>query len=164
MVERSEDERADAAAAHGQPGGHRPFLVEIVRDDDDGRHVAQRQTEPGYETECYEQREQRISEGGYDEPGGRDYRSDDGHLLASVSVGQEAGYGTGQQGHSHEQRSDPGRLALALLEVLLKLDEYDAERERHAVRDHVHHERSEHDHPPPTTVGRLIVQVRRRRR
>jgi len=41
VVERREDERADAAAAHGQPGGHRSFLVKVVRDDDDGRHVAQ---------------------------------------------------------------------------------------------------------------------------
>jgi len=58
VVERREDERADSAATHGQPGGHGPFLVEVVRDDDDGRHVAQRQSEPRYETERYEQREQ----------------------------------------------------------------------------------------------------------
>jgi len=164
VVERREDERADAAAAHGQPGGHGPFLVEVVRDDDDGRHVAQRQPEPGYETERYEQREQRVGERGYDEPGGRDYRADHGHLLAPVPVGQEAGDGPGQQGHGHEQRPDPGRLAFALLEVLLELDEYDAERERHAVRDHVHHERSEHDHPTPAAVRGLIVEFRRRRR
>jgi len=84
--------------------------------------------------------------------------------LATVPIGQEAGHGPGQQGHSHEKGADPRGLAFALLEVFLELDEYDAEREGHAVRDHVDHERREHDHPSPTTVRSPVNQVRRLRR
>lgn len=156
VIERREYKRADAAAADGQPGGQRPFLVEVIRDDDDGSHVAQRQPEPGYQAERDEQHEQRVGERGYDEAGGRDHGPDDGDLLAAVPVGQEAGDGPGQQGHGHEQRADPRGLALALVEVLLELDEYDAERERHAVRDHVHHERREHHDPAPAAVRRAV--------
>jgi len=160
VIQRSKNERAYSAAAHRQPGGQRSFLVKVVGDDDDGGHVAQGQPETGDEPKRDEQREQRVGERGYDEPGGRDYRTDDGYFLAAVPVGQKTGDGSGQQGHRHEQRSDPRGFAFALVEVLLELDEYDAKRERHAIGDHVHHKRREYDHPSPTAIRRAVQQVR----
>lgn len=164
MIERRENERSDAAAANGQAGGQRSFLVEIIGDDDDGGNVAQRQAETGDEAERYEQHEQRVGKRGYDEAGRRNYGADDGDFLAAVPVGQEAGHGAGEQWHGHEQGADPRGLALTLLEVFLELDEYDAEREGHAVRDHVDHKRCEHDHPSPTAVRSAVDRVRRRGR
>ena len=45
LREGGEDERADAGAADGDAGGEGAAAVEVVRHDDDGGHVAEREAE-----------------------------------------------------------------------------------------------------------------------
>lgn len=147
-----EHERPDAAATDGESCGEGPPLVEVVGDDDDGGHVAEREAEAREDAEREEQQFHGVDERRYDESGSGEDGAGYRHLATAVPVGEEAGHRPREEWHGHEQGPDPRSLALPLTEVMKELDEYDAKRERDAVGDQVDHERGEHDNPAPSAV------------
>ena len=80
------------------------------------------------------------------------YNNKDSVPAASVSIGEGAGDGTGQEGDGVEEADDAGGDGLALGELGLQLHEKDAEAEGDSVGDHVDEEGGRHHHPSPTAV------------
>ena len=77
---------------------------------------------------------------------------------ASVSIGEGAGDGTGQEGDGVEEADDAGGDGLALGELGLQLHEKDAEAEGDSVGDHVDEEGGGHDDPAPPAVLEYVQQ------
>ena len=80
------------------------------------------------------------------------YNNKDSVPAASVSIGEGAGDGTGQEGDGVEEADDAGGDGLALGELGLQLHEKDAEAEGDSVGDHVDEEGGGHDDPAPPAV------------
>ena len=92
-------------------GGERALLLEVERDDDDGRDVDEGQAEAGDDSERDAELRDGLRERAGQAAGAGDERADDG----GPATAEPGGHGTGDRAaderHRHEQRADECRVA-----------------------------------------------------